>query len=511
MKVLFRFLSLPVYPLLVSILPIAEFYGFNFKTLYASDLLRAALTHTIITVALLGAGRLVLGSVSRGGLPAASAAYLIFLGGDVGGIWAAGLLVMTVLLVWALRRWPVEPRALSLALNVALLAVITPAVYKVVRGSQVIAPTPREGYGDPVALSATAARLHPLPDIYYVVVDGLGRSDVLESLYGIPRESSTRTWEDMGFQIAERSLANYPQTAMTVATTLNMVHMEELLVMPHPRSADRRPLGELIAESKVVNSLRPLGYQVVSFPSGYNLARLRNADVSKEPWMRLDFVQLHLVEKSVLPFADHLFGRGPAGTSYTAHRHRLRYILEELAQVRSGLRDDAPAFVFAHLLAPHPPFVFGPNGEALRSFQPFAFKDGNHWHDFHSGDGLSYVDLYRDQTLYVIDQLAKTMARIIQSASRPVVIVVQGDHGPGLQLDWETPDTNRMLERFAIFNAWYVPSHVRVALWPEISPVNTFPVLFNALFDAQLELRPDRASFSSWAQPYELYRLDAIQ
>ena len=46
--------------------------------------------------------------------------------------------------------------------------------------------------------------------------------------------------------------------------------------------------------------------------------------------------------------------------SYTMTRDRTMYLCDTLPKVAQMA---APTFTFAHILAPHPPFVFGEHGE----------------------------------------------------------------------------------------------------------------------------------------------------
>jgi hypothetical protein len=40
-------------------------------------------------------------------------------------------------------------------------------------------------------------------------------------------------------------------------------------------------------------------------------------------------------------------------------------------------------------------------------------------------------------------------------------------------------------------------------LYPSISSVNTFPVIFNHYFGGEFSLSEDRAFFSKWGKPFE--------
>ena len=89
---------------------------------------------------------------------------------------------------------------------------------------------------------------------------------------------------------------------------------------------------------------------------------------------------------------------------------------------------------------------------------------------------------------------------------------MQGDEGPypeGLEGSGEykfrslTPPQLRV--RSAILNAYYLPGPGREQLYPSISPVNSFRLLFNAYFGTKLPMLPDRIfSHDSELRPYSL-------
>jgi hypothetical protein len=69
-----------------------------------------------------------------------------------------------------------------------------------------------------------------------------------------------------------------------------------------------------------------------------------------------------------------------------------------------------------------------------------------------------------------------------------------------------------MTERFAILNAYYFPGSDGTELYDEISPVNTFRVIFNRYLGTEYELLPDKSYFSTGSRPYEFLPVsDEIQ
>jgi hypothetical protein len=83
------------------------------------------------------------------------------------------------------------------------------------------------------------------------------------------------------------------------------------------------------------------------------------------------------------------------------------------------------------------------------------------------------------------------------------IIIIQGDHGPGAYLDWESIENSILPERFGIINAYYFPNGGEGMLYPSITPVNSFRIVLNVYFNHQFELLEDKNFFSTWARPYD--------
>jgi hypothetical protein len=84
---------------------------------------------------------------------------------------------------------------------------------------------------------------------------------------------------------------------------------------------------------------------------------------------------------------------------------------------------------------------------------------------------------------------------------RDAVIVLQGDHGPRSEMNFESHEDSNLREGMAILNAIRLPGNASDELHAAISPVNSFRVVLNHLFAFNLELLPNRSYFETG--PYQ--------
>ena len=146
--------------------------------------------------------------------------------------------------------------------------------------------------------------------------------------------------------------------------------------------------------------------------------------------------------------------------------------LPELASI------PGPKFVFAHLVAPHNPFVFGPQGQVVVLNSPFSLNS-----DMNALSMPDFAAGYSDEVTYLNQQFLNIVDEIIQSSANPPVIIIQGDHGIPRIPEWN----------MTILNAYHMPGGSDVNLYPTISPVNSFRLIFNAFFGGHLPLLEDKA------------------
>ena len=340
-----------------------------------------------------------------------------------------------------------------------------------------------------------------LPDIYFIVLDGYGRSDILEKYYGFSNGPFLDELRAKGFVIPKRSQSNYARTAFSLVALLNMDYVQNLL--PDLGAISFWWLMKpLIENGKVHTTLRAAGYKTVAIATSWSLSNNSSADVYYRP-KPLHFVGYPGTYIRLTPMKAFtpLLGHFAFIPNRRSHAELTNYTFDTLAQI-SQTPSRSPRFVFAHIVAPHPPFVFDAAGNLRNSDRPFTFFDGN---DF-PGDSTAYRQGYTGQLLYINTRLMETMDAILARSSRPVVLILTGDHGPGMWTNFLSADHTCLEERFSAFTALYLPGVDPSSVPDDLSSVNIFRFVLNAYLGTQFSLLENRNYFNF----YTLYSFEDV-
>ena len=335
-----------------------------------------------------------------------------------------------------------------------------------------------------------------LPDIYYIILDGYARNDILKSVYGYDNNEFLEYLRKKGFYVASKSIANYNQTNFSLGASLNFQYLDEFIDRLDSKSSDRRPILYINRNNRVVAFLKKQGYTYVVCTSGGG-ERMYGAasDIHIVPKMALSYFENSLVSTTFIPDFLSFFGYD----QYVFHRRRIRYVFEQLPEIT---KIDSPVFAFVHIIAPHPPFVFDENGQAVLSGKEFSFDDGAH-----IMSRSQYIKQYKAQLAFITKKLQPVIDAILLNSPQEPIIILQADHGPGSMLYWTDMNKTDFKERMSILNVYYFPDNDYKNLYDSISPVNTFRVIFNQYFGTDYKLLEDKSYFASWHKPYKLFNV----
>ncbi len=334
------------------------------------------------------------------------------------------------------------------------------------------------------------------PNIYYIILDGYARADVLKDIYQYDNSEFLTYLESKGFFIGSRSNANYSQTSLSLASSLNYEYLDDYLEKDGREIRIRFPLKSLIKNNRVFKFLKQHRYTTIAYSTGYSYTELDTADIYIKTKFPLKDFHIALINTTPIPTVEAVLG---IYYQYNFHRIRTSSIVDSLL---NNMEHETPFFVFAHILSPHPPFVFGQMGEEINPKRVFSLADGSSYMRMAGASRDEYKKRYKDQLIFISGKVKTIIDRILENATQPTVIILQSDHGPGSMLDWPNPDKTDFRERLAILNALYFSGGRLDDLYHEISPVNTFRFIFNRYFGTKFSLFHDESFHSTWSDPF---------
>jgi hypothetical protein len=349
-------------------------------------------------------------------------------------------------------------------------------------------------------LEGTVGAATRTPDIFFVLLDGYARQDVLADLYQFDNSAFLGALEERGFEVAEDSRAPYVQTLLSMAAIFNLDYLTGFAPDLDPKSEDRVGLSESIWNGAAIRSLKARGYSTASFATGYTMTEFRGADRYLVPGDNLSEFSRLLISTTPLQV---LFD---AGSRAKRQRHRIEYVFQRLPELK---RADGPLFVLAHIIAPHPPFVFGENADGESGSRWSEMADGSH-RAVTEKQRAEYRQRYRQQLAAVNGLATEAIDGLLErpDGQRPV-IVLASDHGPGSELRWHSQEETDLRERLASLFAIYLPEGAAGEGLPEpMTPVNTFRMIFNRYQGADYPMLPARSFFSTWEEPFRLTEVE---
>jgi len=329
-----------------------------------------------------------------------------------------------------------------------------------------------------------ADSLGEYPDIYYIILDEYAGSKTLNDAFDYDNSEFINFLNTTGFNTPLQTQSNYFVSFLSLSSALNMQYVNFYTDEVGIDSKDRRLSHNLMHDNRIMQILESNGYSTINFDSNWgptNAIKIADQNLcEKSPTFNSELLIAVLSSSMLKPIYTDLF--------LPADRERVLCIFSELPEIQ--FESKKPIFVFAHIMLPHGPYVWGPNGEHKKI------------------DSLSMLDIEEDKKAY-IDQLKFTnkmvqemIEKIIDEKKRSKIIIIQSDHGTAFPMDWENPTEKMKHDRLSNINYILLPDKNKNFLYNTMTPVNTFRALFNDYFGTNFEILEDRVFFSDYEKPY---------
>lgn len=325
------------------------------------------------------------------------------------------------------------------------------------------------------------------PDIYYFIFDRYAGPRSLQEQYGFDNSKFLAFLKSKGFYVPTNSTTNYPKTFLSLASSLNMEYLDFLTLKTHGgASSDESIVTPLIRNNKVLEFLKSRGYYTINVGSWWEQTSM-NQNADKNFKLRYgiypfadEFTTGYLNTTIAAPILKATFKDPMAVSSDPQNNLHRKMIFYEFDTFKEIPQMPGPKFVFAHILAPHDPFVVDKNCKPIDE---------------------DYVNARQHQENYIaqvqcVNKLIENLTnQILKNSKNPPVIIYQADEGPfpmnsplPPNQGWGSATTTSLREKFPIFNAYYFPGISDTHLNSDMTPVNEFRILFNDYFGANYPL-----------------------
>lgn len=357
--------------------------------------------------------------------------------------------------------------------------------------------------------------LKDMPDIYVIVLDTYMRSDALKQDLGYDNSPFINQLTQMGFYVASCGHPNYTFTYASISALLNMRYIPGAYANDVWDQFSSSGFWSVLENDEVRAQLKSVGYKTVAFQEEYPLVEFDDSDVligadhptinsaylypfevmyqqstaaiiltALDPGGRVEgYIQRFFANQAKSP--QDLSGlTGPNKDFVATHIISTQFILDHIADVPAIA---GPKFTYIHLFIPHAPFVFGPDGEIMTDPGYYSGDRGEAVNTAYEDKG------YVNQVQYIDKRIVPILQTVISKSKNPPIIILMGDHG--LQ------GTNCRTDLLA----YYLPRNGSAKLYPTISPVNSFRLIFDEYFGANYPLLPDQTYVSDTSTAPDAY------
>jgi hypothetical protein len=302
-----------------------------------------------------------------------------------------------------------------------------------------------------------------MPDVYYIILDKYARSDAIKKVYDYDNSAFIEALEEIGFFVPKCSRSNYAFTVMSLSSQLNMAYVEDLTDEPSLETTK-----SLIQNNLVHKAFEEAGYTTIGFDMGFSWGNMKVSDYyfdeyprDIQSWSMTPFEIMYLKGTLGILFFEREIDLGQQITLSDLERkaERTLLILDVLPEIP---KMTGPKFIHAHIISPHPPYLFNADGTLNPNAEEISASQG-----------------YPEQLKFLEPRILDIVHQIIDQSEIPPIIIIEGDHGFG--------------KRYvtSILLALYLPDGGAEGLDDHMTMINVFPHIFNTYFGTEIELLPD--------------------
>lgn len=319
------------------------------------------------------------------------------------------------------------------------------------------------------------------PNIIYIVPDRYGSLASLKQNFNFDNSGFYKSLRDRSFIVNSGSRSNYPFTELSLSSTLNNSYLTS-----SDENINESSLYPLIKDSSAFRKIKDSGYKFYNFDNwwfgssdvayaDYNFMNLNDDSLSKP------LSQLYKIQTPIYSILRTILGDNESFRQCSL----LDTYFEEIERIITT-ESDQPKFIFAHLLAPHDPYLLDDKGECnsnaiqFSNIDPASYSEDIIWR--------SRVNLYTKYLIYTNKKILELFDKAKSRSSRDFIFVIQSDEGPYPRcfLENTSGDYSNCSKRdwdikTGIINAMYFSNVGKFDESDLVSPINNFNIIFTQL------------------------------
>ena len=292
------------------------------------------------------------------------------------------------------------------------------------------------------------------PNVYHIILDEYTDNEILTKKFGYNNEKFLEFLNNNGFYMHDKLFSTFGSTVKELNVILNMEYPKKLGWV----SEDYESLNN----NKVMSIFSNQDYSVIETNS---MMRWKNfSDVDTKLCYDTNFINSEFLDqvlgKSIIRYFLEKYQQD-------TRRDTVRCTFDVLNEIT--LKTDGPKYVFSHVYVPHPPFLFGPNGENV-------IPDRREISGLQSWENPQG---YVNQLIYATNEITVVIKNIVKNDPNAIVIV-QGDTGTLTGADISKKTMKEIYQAHSILYAVRIPD---VEDSDYMIPVNTYRIIFNNYFN----------------------------
>lgn len=317
------------------------------------------------------------------------------------------------------------------------------------------------------------------PDIYYFIFDSYTSTAFLQEKFGYDNSAIDTALVQKGFRIIPFSHSNYNLTPFSLGSTFSLDYLPGTDTTREYYLPDYLPGVRKILDNPLFPTLHRLGYEIYNH-SLFDVRSYPTTVPAFDIWGLNSIYQQHNLLKKMdreigWQFPHWMRISPDAFSEYAYHRDRHDSIALQHIYHSAGQRTSKPKFIYGHLFIPHGPYTFDSAGNKIDPTGSMPPEED--------------MKAYTHQIAWVNKVMTNLVDSILGSSKRPLVIIIQGDHG------FRFHDRDKNQWEFPNFNAFYFSNGNYQWLHDSLTSVNTFRVVANTFFGQQYPLLPAKTHF----------------